>query len=916
MKIKYATILITLLLSVASYAQEMKISGTVQDTSGTKPLPGALAMAVRVKDSLLLGFTRSDKNGYFELKGIQMDTFSLVIAHPQYDDKTYFIFGNPENLEINIPSIRMPGKSQMIEEVVIYAYKDPIYYKGDTLVYVADSFKVGENAVVEDLLKKLPGIEVDKEGKIKSQGQEISKVLVDGDEFFGSDPTIATKNLGAKGVESVQIYEKENEDGSFGSDEKIQVLDLKLKEDAKKGYFGRISGASDFGLTQGTPFYEGELLLNKFSGSQKISIFALGTNTPRSNFGWGDVNKFGLDNENPGGNRWMGSNTTNTAGIPQTLRTGIYYSDKFGKKKNTKLGLNYSYYNTQLEANSASRTQYFLTDTTYYTDDSTHNYTRNQSHRVNFDLEFKLDSLTKLWVDGGMQYDLADEEKNDLTQFIGSDNQFSLGTDVLNSSASTGLNLDATVSLERKFMKPKRELNFDYNINNIDNKTDGNLLSRTSFYNQPAFNDTVDQSKYNYNTTLTQNAYIDYTEPLAKFFKITTGYNFSVSKLNQDKKTYDFANGSYSAFRSDLSNIFETNRMEHRAGVKLTFEKSKHTAFIRLDGRNVDIRNQNLVLDTTIHQNLSNFLPSAEYEFKPSMSKRFSVRYSTDSEQPSMQDLQPVPDNSNPNRIRLGNPNLRPNYVHNLQMNFNSWQALSGRYVWSGFWGSLTDNAFTSSTAYDTYGRTISQTVNVDGNFFGTVYAGGGIPLFNRVLTIQPMANASLNRYSTFINTEKNVTDNLSIGGGVEFRFQWDSLEFSLSNRYDYVNPKSSLSSVSNTPYSTQNYSARVLWRIPLGFTIETDVDYNINGQRADGYNISYLIWNAELSKSFLKTENLVLSVIGKDMLNQNINAQRIVTGNMVTDNRTKIISRYFLLKLTYRFNNNKTKETDNNGWF
>src|SRR5690606_1836558 len=146
-----------------------------------------------------------------------------------------------------------------------------------------------------------------------------------------------------------------------------QVLDLKLKEDAKKGYFGRISGASDFGLTQGSAFYEGELLLNRFSGSQKFSVFALGSNTPRSNFGWGDINKFGLENEESSGNRWMGGNTTNTSGIPQTLRAGIYYSDKFGKKKNGKIGFNYSYYNTQLEANSASRTQYFLTDTTYFT---------------------------------------------------------------------------------------------------------------------------------------------------------------------------------------------------------------------------------------------------------------------------------------------------------------------------------------------------------------------------------------------------------------------------------------------------------------------------------------------------------------------------------------------------------------------
>lgn len=917
MKIKYTTILLTLLLSVVSYAQEMKISGTVQDTSGTTPLPNALAMAVRVKDSLLLGFARTDSKGYFELKGIQMDTFSLVIAHPNYDDKTYFIFGKLDNLEINIPSIRMPDKSQLIDEVVIYAYKDPIYYKGDTLVYIADSFKVGENAVVEDLLKKLPGIEVDKDGKIKSQGQEITKVLVDGDEFFGSDPTIATKNLGASGVESVQIYEKENDDGTFGSDEKIQVLDLKLKEDAKKGYFGRISAASDFGLTEGSPpFYEGELLLNRFSGSQKLSVFALGSNTPRSNFGWGDINKFGLENEESGGNPWMGGNTNNTSGIPQTLRAGIYYSDKFGKKKNGKIGFNYSYYNTRLEANSASRTQFFLTDTTYFTDDSTNNYTRNESHRINITFETKIDSLTKIWLRPSMSYDLASSDKTDITDFIGEDAMATLGTFVQNTNKSEGMDLDATFGIERKFMKPKRELNFDYYINKIDNKTNGNLLSRSTFYNAPIFNDTVDQSKDNFNDEFTQNAYIDYTEPIGKFFKITTGYNFSISELNQDKSTYDFVDGSYSSFRSDLSNIFETNRLEHRAGVKLTFEKAKHSAYIRMDVRNVDIVNDNLVTGTRVDQNISNFLPSAEYEFKPSMSKRFTARYSTSSDQPSIRDLQPVPDNSNPNRIQVGNPNLKPNYVHNLQLNFNTWEALSGRYLWSGFWGSLTDNAFTDSTVYDSFGRINSQTVNVDGNFFGTVYAGGGIPLFNRVLTIQPMGNATLNRYTNYVNAEKNVTDNLSIGGGVEFRFQWDSLEFSIGNRYDYVNPRSSLSTVSNTPYSTQNYNARFMWRLPLGFKVETDVDYNINGQRADGFNISYLIWNAELSKSFLKTENLVLSVIGKDMLDQNVNAQRNVSSNMVTDNRTKIISRYFLMKLTLRFNNNKTKETDNNGWF
>ena len=169
-------------------------------------MPNTIAMAVRLKDSLLLGFDRADKDGRFELK-VPMDTFSLIISYPKYDERTYYIVGSPENMEIDIPAIKMYNKAKEIDEMIIYAYKDPIYFKGDTLVYIADSFKVGPNAVVEDLLKKLPGIEVDQDGKIKSQGQEITKVLVDGDEFFGSDPTIATKNLGANAIETVEIYD-------------------------------------------------------------------------------------------------------------------------------------------------------------------------------------------------------------------------------------------------------------------------------------------------------------------------------------------------------------------------------------------------------------------------------------------------------------------------------------------------------------------------------------------------------------------------------------------------------------------------------------------------------------------------------------------------------------------------------------
>ena len=205
-----------LCFSTLGFSQEMSVKGTVYDTTGARPIKNAMVMAVRMKDSLLLGFTRSSHDGTFTLDGFAVDTFSLIIDHPSFDEKTYYMFGHAENNEIIIPSIKMPGKSQELEEVIIYANQNPIFYRGDTLVYVADSFKVWEGAVVEDLLKKLPGLDIDKEGKITSQGQDIDQVLVDGDEFFGTDPTVATKNLGADGVETVQVYEKENEDAIGG----------------------------------------------------------------------------------------------------------------------------------------------------------------------------------------------------------------------------------------------------------------------------------------------------------------------------------------------------------------------------------------------------------------------------------------------------------------------------------------------------------------------------------------------------------------------------------------------------------------------------------------------------------------------------------------------------------------------------
>jgi len=911
MRLKYVVIflLFTFALFPKVSAQNMKVTGQVVDTTGQKSLANVSVLAVRMKDSLLLKYTRTNKDGYFELSNFKVDTFTLIVEHPELDPRTYFILGNEGNNDINIPSVRMSMKTKQLDEVVIFANKNPIFYRGDTLVYVADSFKVGQNAVVEDLLKKLPGIKIDKDGQITSQGKEISQVLVDGDEFFGSDPTIATKNLAAKGVESVQVYEKTNEDAKAGEDEKIQVLDLKLKEDAKKGYFGKISGASDFGLMQNTPFYEGELLVNKFNQRQKISIFMLTSNTPRSNFGWGDMNKFGLENEG-GGNFWDRNQGTNTSGIPQTLKAGIYYSDKIGKTG--KIGFNYSYYNNKLDSYSSSQSQYFLSDSSYYTKDSTRNYSKNESHNLNFSYKTNIDSLTYLEIRPNFKFDAATTDNLNTSSFRDVKFLEYLSTSIQNVNESKGMSSNSEALIRRKFKKPKRELELKYILDFNNNTTDGNLYSYSKF---GVAVDTIDQLKGNDNSSITNYGIATYTEPINKLFKVKVEYLFESGNSNQDKKTFNRGNGSYTEIDSLLTNNFDNQRFQNRGTASLIYEKGKNTLTGGLGYRNITIENKNLVTGAIVDQSINNFLPEISYMYKPSMSKRLNINYSTYSSPPSVNDLQPIPDNSNPNRIQEGNPDLKPNYVHSIFANFNSWQALSGRYIWSGMNATLTNNAFANRTTYDSFGKTTSKTVNVDGNINASFYIGGGIPLFNRKLEISPKANGSYNKYQNYINNELNVTQNTSISSGLELALNLDSLEISIENDFTYTNPVSSLSSVSNQPFTSQNYNLRLDYQLPMHFKIKLNGDYTINSNRAAGFNRNIFVLNAEVSKAFFPTENLILAINANDIFNQNINVQREVNGNIITDNFTRIISRYFLLKLTYKFNNNKTKEDDFNGW-
>ena len=897
------------------HAQDMNFTGVVNDTINDQPLEHAVIMAVRLSDGKLLGYTRSNADGSFELNGVPIDTMELVVSHYNFDEKRYYIIGSEENDSINIPNIILPEEATEFDEVVVFANKKPIYFRGDTLVYVADSFATKENAMVEDLLKNLPGLEVDDDGNISSQGRQITKVLVDGDEFFGDDPTIATRNLEAEGVDKVEVYEKEDETSGGNSEEKIQVLDVKLKEEAKKGYFGKIAGSgggdSDFliGDPNGRSFFEGELLANYFNKDLKISVFALGSNTPNTGFSYRDASRFGLTNEFSGGWRSRFGSGSSLTGLPENYKGGFYYSDKLGEK--VQVGLNYTYNDSRLTTDQTTTNEFFLPDTTYTSESRNQEFQQQLSHTINFSLDYEISKKTKLELKSNFTAREEQIEENNSTVFFSENGDSTNATNVTNLNNASGLETNVDAILKHDFDKRDRELMVQYQLGYTETNRENFMESNILFYALPTPDSTFDQRRDILNNTTGHRGLIEYTEPLSRKIKLKFQYKLDYFYGEQSNLTYDRNGGQYDSLAAIFSNDFNNTRLENRGGVSFIYTDRKHSLDAGVRARNVVIDNLNNFTGTNIAQNVNNILPFVQYTYKWSNSHRLRINYRTSSSQPSLNQLQPVRDNTNPNNLIIGNPDLIPNYSHGFNAFYNKWNALKQSYVWASTFMNYTDDAFSSSITYLEDGRTISQSINVDGNINAGIFAGGGIPLFDKKLRLDPRVNANYSRFNSKINGLDNTTENLALGGELGIGLRSDTMEISIKAGYNYNSPSSSLSIGANQPFMQQSFGAEVFFELPWNFFIESDANYTINTQRAEGFNINPFIWNAKLSKRFLKSGDLVANIGVNDIFNQNIGINRNIGNNVITDSRNVIIARYFMAGLTLRFNKNKGKSKE-----
>jgi len=882
----------------------MKLSGNIQDTSSSNLSRNSILMAIKFKDSTLVGHSRVDAKGFFKTIKIPIDTYLVVVSNPNFSDKTYFLVAGMKDSVINLKNIVLPPKSITLNEVEIVAYKDKMYYKGDTLIFTADSFKVKSDATVEDLLKKLPGVKVDAKGKITVQGKEVSQVLVDGDEFFGSDPTVATKNLNANTVENVQVYEKKSE-GAEGSDETVKVMNLQLKEEAKKGYFGKVSAASDF-----QKFYENDLLANLFNGKRKVSVFGLLANTPKQAFGWEDNYKYGLENENaysydPETDTWTGGGDQRS-GIPQSIKGGFYYNDKFSKKAS--INTDYTFKDNRLNSNQETNTQYFLEDTTYSNAQRVSVKSENQAHSFNFRWTQNLDSLTELMVKPKIYYSTSKNQTTQSDDFISESNELTRETNISTNNSSETQDANLLLKLTRNFMKKDRQLTVTYQPSYYLTTSKSNLNTEFLYYKGQDNDSILLQKRSSENNRTDQSASVTYIEPVTKKFKIETSYSFGHNLNNNNRRTLDFDGIAFDAINTTQSNDFRNTRITNRIGTKFIYDVRKYRISVGANYRNVFQENINVTTAQKLNYTFTNLLPMAMVNFRINQGSNLSINYNMSSVLPDLKQMQPVVDNTDPNNIRTGNPNLKQQYTNNARVNYYFYKGISDINFYLGANYMHVIGEISSRTYFDSIGRSVSTPTNINGNYFGNMYLGGGVPVFNRLFKIDYNFSASHNNDVGYVNDQVNVTKNTSLSPGLAFEKEIDDAEFRIGGSYDYNIPSQTISMQSTKPYYTYELNASFRFKVFKRLDFSAEGNYVNNGNRAQGYNINYVIVNASVGYSFLKDKSLKVSFDANDILNQNINNQRQIMSNKIVDTKTQIIKQYFLLRLTYKFTSQKAK--------
>lgn len=889
------------------------VSGKVIDTAESRQLSQASILLLRAGDSVLLHSTRTDKNGNFLFRDLSDGAYILLISFPKYAD--YMDTLQLSGYNRDLPLIPLTTRAKLLQEIIVRRTAAAIRIKGDTTEYRADSFHVAPNADVQELLKRMPGIQVNARGEITTQGEKVTKVLVDGEEFFSDDPAVVTRNLRADVVDKVQVFDKKSDQATFtGIDDgqREKTINLTLKEDKKNGFFGRLEGGTNFDR-----YHNGKALGNYFKGKRKLAGYLTTDNSRYESLDWNDA-----QNYSDGGNTtttvnedggvtmtYFGNEDEDVqAGLPNQQTAGVTFRQKLSKG-DVMTNLQYQRLGSQLTGSGYTRT--LLKDAAQINSTDKDQVVDRSRIKANALYEWGTDStgLLKMSV-RGVSTDRKLAVKYTGASFLeNGQNINSSSRDLTNNENDR--DLSTVINYRRKLEKKGRTINWSTEIKAGEKSEDGSLRTENLFIGtvgQPNLTERIDQRKQSDQQLFNTQSNFVYTEPLGKKSFLIMKYGLGIARNDAERLSFDRdPTGAYTKRVDSLSNHFLFNTLDNNGSLSYRYAYKKlnfavSTGIGKTLYRRTDIDNR-----AEGQVGFVNFLPSLNLAYKPKSQRTFDIDYAGRPVNPTLQQLQPIVTNTDPLNLLIGNPDLVQGFTHSVNMNVRDYKVLKSRFIalWGNF--SATEKAITNSSFVDGKGLRTTKYVNTDGNFNYSLRAMYNVQVFNKIM-VGAQLGTGFSRYVNLVNGERNVNDNRNISYTLESNYwseKWLSYYLSFTARQHHA--VSSLRSTLPTKY--WSYSA--YGNVSLSFKkIKTWIDLPLEltmYQRTAVFSQARNIWlvNPSLRKTLTKNDKLEAKLTVFDLLNQNTYVNRNVSSNFITENTQNGITRNIMFSLLFHFSKN-----------
>ena len=918
----YSALLLLLIISVTSKAQ---VRGTVIDSATKKPIDKAVVGLVIKTNPTDTAYTFTDEKGQFKFDVVPASNFSVIISNLGFTPVAKFVPIKQPEKTVDLGNVILASRGKMMEEVFVQSA--PIVVKEDTIEYRADAFKTKEGAVVEDLLKKLPGIQVDKEGNVKAQGKSVTRVKVNGKDFFGGDVKTATKELPANIVDKIQVIDDYGDQATVSGikdGEPDKIINIELKKDKNKGFFGRATvgaGTEDR--------YQASFNGNYFNNNKQISLFANSNNTNASlfNFGGGgnrgatsmmrsgmtamsDMGGMGMASSMMQGGGDISQFGGSNSGVAATNSFGTNFRDQWGKRVSVYGSYSYSHKNNVLLQNTSS--QNFYATNSFTNNQDQNNKSIGDNHRGTFNLEYQIDSFNYLKISPSINYSGNNNNNLSFFNYIESTGIKTSDGSNRNLTNSDAPNLSGNILYNHKFRKRGRNFSASFNLGSSQSNSYQDITNLSNQYVPPfigarnAFQ-YIDQQNDNHNYGVR----FTYSEPLSKTRNLDLSYSYNNSYSRNDRKTYNVDSVSKArTLNSFLSNDYDNNFYNNRAGISIRTTTKKYNYTLGVSFQPVNLQGKSITKDSAYKPiTRLNVFPIVRAVYNFSRTKALNFNYSGNATQPSFSQLQPVVDVSNQQSLSQGNPNLKPSINHNLNFSYNNFNFISGKVFFSNFTFSTIKNQIINNTINKGAGRQLSIPENANGYFNLLGFYTYSKPYKNRKYVLTFNGSANYNHNINLIDSIKNIGQNWVLSQGFNFEFNYKEwLEFGTGAsfaindvKYKSPNGAATLGTLQNSSSNAWTISSNINIDLTKRTILKYDFDYTINAGLASSVSRNLAIMNASIEQQLFKKKNGIIKFAAYDLFKQNSNISRSVNANSITDTRSNRLTRYFMLTFTYR---------------